>query len=73
MHLVYIIEHLLGIGIARCLELVTSPLILGPVVPVLYDIIDRDMTLTELSEGTLNLILCLITSRLCQKPNTHLG
>ena len=61
MHLVYVVEHLLGIRIARCLELVRTPLILGPVVPVLYDIIDGDMTLTELSEGTLNLILCFVT------------
>ena len=60
MHLVYIVQHLLGIGIARNLELVRAPLILGPVVPILYDIVDRNMTLAELSECTLDLILRLI-------------
>ena len=61
MHLVYIVEHLLRIRIARSLKFVTSPLILGPVVPVLYNIIDRNMTLAELSKGALDLILSLVT------------
>ena len=60
MHLMHIVEHLLGIGIARSLKLMTAPLVLGPVVPVLYDIIDGDMALTELCECTFNLVLCLV-------------
>ena len=39
----------------------TAPLVLRPVVPVLYDIVDGDMTLTELSQITLNLARGLIT------------
>ena len=60
VHLMHRVEHGLRIKIARSLELMRAPLILGPVVPVLYDIVDRDMTLTELSEGALHLVGRLI-------------
>ena len=61
MHGVNRIEHSLWIRIARGLELMRTPLILGPVVPVLYNIVDRNMALAELSKGLLDLCGGLIT------------
>ena len=54
------VEHRLRVRIARCLKLMTAPLILGPVVPVLHNIVNGDMTLAELSQGTLNLTRGLV-------------
>ena len=61
VHLMHRVEHGLRIKIARSLELMRAPLILGPVVPVLYDIVDRYMTLAELRQRTLDFILRLVT------------
>ena len=55
MHGVYAVKHRLWIRITRRLKLMTAPLILRPVVPVLYDVVNRDMALTELSQVVLNL------------------
>ena len=60
MHGVNAVEHCLGVWIARSLKLVTTPLVLGPVVPVLHDVVDGYMTLAELCEGLLDLARGLI-------------
>ena len=73
MHLVNIVQHLLGIRIARSLKLMASPLVLGPVVPVLHDIIDRNMALAELSEGALDFILSLIALTTLPEAQHPLG
>ena len=69
----HVVEHLLRIRITRGFELMRTPLILGPVVPVLHDIVDRDMTLTELREGTLYLLGCLITLATLPEAQHPLG
>ena len=48
--LVHAVEHGLRIGEARRLKLVRAPLVLHPVVPVLHDVVDRNLALAELSE-----------------------
>ena len=60
MHLVDAVNHRLWIGIARGLELMTAPLVLGPVVPVLHDVVDGYLSLTELSQRREQLVLCLV-------------
>ena len=60
MHGMYTVEHSLWIGIARSLKLMAAPLVLRPVVPVLYDIINRNMTLAELSQCFLYLTRSLV-------------
>src|SRR3546814_9898050 len=40
-----LIDHRLGVGEAGLVEIVAAPRILGPVEPVLHDIIDRDAAL----------------------------
>ena len=61
MHGVNGVEHSLRIGETGGLELMAAPLILGPVIPVLYDIVDGDMALTELTQCLLYLSGSLIT------------
>ena len=60
MHGVNGVEHRLRIGETGSFELMAAPLILGPVIPILYDIIDGDMTLTELTQCLLDLSGSLI-------------
>ena len=73
MHLVNLIKHLLGIGIARSLKPVASPLILGPVVPVLDNVVDRNMALAEFCQRAFNLILRLITLTALPEAQHPLG
>ena len=73
MHLVNLIKHLLGIGIARSLELVRTPLILRPVVPVLHDIVDRNVALAELSQRAFNFIGSLIALAALPEAQHPLG
>ena len=60
VHLVHISEHLLRIGIARCLEGVVAPRIEFPIVPVLHDVINGNVALAELTQRLHNLLLRLV-------------
>ena len=68
-HLVHIVEHLLRIGIARGLEGVVAPRVELPVVPVLHDVVDRNLTLAELSQRLLDFSLRLVA--LAALPETE--
>ena len=59
-HLVYTVEHGLRIGIAGRLKLMGAPLVLSPVVPVLNNVVDGDVTLAELRQVFQNLVLSLV-------------
>ena len=61
VHLMNVIKHCLGSREARSLELMTTPLVFWPIVPVLHDIINRNLTVAELLQCSHNLILCLVT------------
>ena len=73
MEAVHVVEHLLGVGIARRLELMRAPLVLGPVVPVLYDVVDGDVALAELREGAHQLILGLVALTALPEAQHPLG
>ena len=60
VHGMHTVEHRLRIGIAAGLEDMTAPGVEFPVVPVLYDVIHRDMTLAELSQVALDVVRTLI-------------
>ena len=68
-HLVHTVEHGLRIGEARLLKLVRAPLVFRPVVPVLNDIVTRNLALAELSEGADNFVGGLIA--LTALPESH--
>ena len=51
------VNHTLGVGESLGVELKAAPLVLFPVEPVLHHHVDRNLTLAELSEGCLHLIL----------------
>ena len=55
------IKHCLRIRIARRLKLMRAPLVLHPVVPVLHDIVARNLALAELIERADYLIGSLVT------------
>ena len=55
-HLMNTIEHSLRIGEARLLKLMRAPLVLYPVVPVLHDVVTRNLTLAELTECADNFV-----------------
>ena len=52
-----VIKHLLGIGITLSIELMASPLVRKPVLPILNDIVDRDIATSHFSESTDDFIL----------------
>ena len=56
-----IINHLFGIGEAGQVKIVATPSIFRPVTPVLYDVIDGEVTMTELLHSAYNFILSLVT------------
>ena len=57
VHRVYVIEHLLGVGITCLVEFVASPLVVFPVLPVLDDVVDRDVATAQLSQRFHQLLL----------------
>ena len=69
VHLMNVVEHLLRVRIARSLEGVVAPGVEFPVVPVLHDIVNRNMALAELSQSLLNLCLRLVS--LAALPETE--
>ena len=60
VHPMHAVEHRLWVREAGGLKLVAAPLILRPVVPVLHDIVNGNVTASELSQRADNLILRLI-------------
>ena len=72
-HLVYLVEHSLRIGIARGFKLVGAPLILLPVVPVLNDVVARNLALAELRQRADNLVGRLITLTALPEAQHPLG
>ena len=50
------VEHGLWVGEACCLESMVAPVFQFPVVPVLYDVVNRDMTFAEFGERLLYLL-----------------
>ena len=60
MHLMHAVEHSLRIRVARSLELMAAPLVVGPVVPVLHDVVHGDMTTPELRERLLDVAAGLV-------------
>ena len=57
MHRVDVVQHLFRIRIAGRVELVAPPLVRQPVLPVLDDVVDRNLPLAELREGAHQLVL----------------
>ena len=67
------VEHCLWVGVTDGLELMASPCIFGPVVPVLHDVVYRDMTAAELCQGTDNLVACLVAFPALPEPHDPAG
>src|SRR5574344_794543 len=61
VHLMYTVQHSLRVGIAGLVKLMTAPLVIFPVVPVLYDIINRNMALAEFAQCLFDITAGLIT------------
>ncbi len=57
VHRVDVVHHLFGIGIARLIEDVAPPLVVFPVLPVLDDVVDRDVAAAEFGERPDHFIL----------------
>ena len=68
-HIVHIIHHLFRIGESSRIELMTTPLVFTPIEPVLYNIVDRYLTLTKLLKGRNQFLLVVIF--LTALPITH--
>ena len=68
-HIVHIIHHLFRIGESSRVELMTTPLVFTPIEPVLYNIVDRYLTLTKLLKGRNQFLLVVIF--LTALPITH--
>ena len=73
VHLVNAVQHGLGVGIARSLKLMAAPLVLGPVVPVLHNIVDGDVALAELAQRLLNLLRRLVALTALPEAQHPLG
>ena len=57
MQVVNIVKHLLGIRITLLIELMASPLVRFPILPVLDDIVNRDMPAPHFGQGFHQLFL----------------
>ena len=57
VHRVHVVQHLLRVGETGLVELVTSPLVLLPVHPVLDDVVHRNAPAAHLGEGADEFIL----------------
>ena len=53
VHGVDAVEHCLRIGVTAGLKLMAAPLVVGPIVPVLHDVVNGDMTLAKLCQRVL--------------------
>ncbi len=73
VHAVYTVEHCLWVGIAGSFEVVTTPRVDGPVVPVLYDVVHWDMEVAELLEVALDVLAALITLTALPETEHPLG
>ena len=60
VHSVNRVEHSLWVGITACFKVVSTPIGQIPVVPVLHDIVDRNVATTELCEVILDVLTALI-------------
>ncbi len=69
MHGVDRVEHGLRVSIARGLEVMRTPLVVSPIVPVLHDVIHRDVVVAEIFDGGEDVVLCAIT--LAALPEAH--
>ena len=69
MHSMNGIDHCFGIRKACLIKLMTPPGIFRPVIPIQYDIIHRDFTITETFQSAQHFILCIIL--LPTLPETH--
>ena len=56
----YLVQHPLWVREAFLLKVMASPLILLPVVPVLHNVVNRDMTLPELCQGARQFVGSLV-------------
>ncbi len=57
IHRVDVIQHLLRIRITCCVEFMASPLVRQPVLPVLDDIVDRDLPSSHFGKSTYKFVL----------------
>ena len=60
MQAVYVVNHLLWVGVAGLVELMASPLVLFPIAPVLHNVVNRNLTVAELLKGADKFVLGLI-------------
>ena len=60
VHVVDLVDHLLRLGEARLVELVAAPSILGPVEPVLDDVIERDLQIAVFLDDVDDLVLRIV-------------
>ena len=60
VHLVYLFQHSLRVGVARCFKLMAAPLVFFPVVPVLDDVVNGDVAFPELRQSIGQFFLCLV-------------
>ena len=73
IHLMNTIHHCLWVGETRSFKQMASPVGQWPIVPVLNNIIHRDMAFAELSQSAFDVVAALVTLPTLPEPHNPLG
>ena len=67
------VQHAFRVRIALRIEGVTPPLVVFPILPVLHDVVHRDVAAAEFRKGTQQVLLCAVTLPALPEAQNPLG